>query len=212
MLLPFLAPLACAALLMGGRMLKRRVAASAKRGRATVARPQPASAGDGGVFTARVTLTEAEALEFVLVVYTYDTAGVTFPEDGNRAWAWYGTELVPPLTWKLVGSVLPTSIVIALIGLIESLMTLELVTELTKTPGDARRECLGQGLANVIAGAFGSMGGCAMIGQSMINVHSNGTRRLSGIVAAHAIGAQYPFEGNVEAKKDFQRLRSLMGI
>lgn len=63
-------------------------------------------------------------------------------------------------------------------------MTAELLTDLTKTPGNLRRECFGQGIANLFAGMFGSMGGCAMIGQSMINVHSGGTRRLSGIVAA----------------------------
>jgi len=111
-----------------------------------------------------------------------DTASVS----GNfpiPMWADSDIEL-PTVTWDFVKDVLPTSIILALIGLIESLMTAELLTELTKTPCDLRRECFGQGIANILAGMFGSMGGCAMIGQSMINVHSGGTRRLSGIIAA----------------------------
>ena len=111
-----------------------------------------------------------------------DTASVS----GNfpiPMWADSDIEL-PRFTWSFVKDILPTSIILALIGLIESLMTAELLTDLTKTPGNLRRECFGQGIANIFAGMFGSMGGCAMIGQSMINVHSGGTRRLSGIVAA----------------------------
>jgi SulP family sulfate permease len=63
-------------------------------------------------------------------------------------------------------------------------MTLSLVDEITESRGQSNRECLGQGVANVVAGFFGTMGGCAMIGQSMINVNSGGRRRLSGISAA----------------------------
>lgn len=80
--------------------------------------------------------------------------------------------------------IFPYAIILASIGLIESLMTLSLIDEVTETKGDSNRECFGQGLANVITGFFGGMGGCAMIGQSMINVNSGGRNRLSGISAA----------------------------
>lgn len=83
--------------------------------------------------------------------------------------------------------VLPYAIVIALVGLIESLLTLNLVDELTETRGMPNRECIGQGVANTVTGFFGGMGGCAMVGQSMINVKSGGRGRLSGIVAALAL-------------------------
>ncbi len=80
--------------------------------------------------------------------------------------------------------ILPYALILAAIGLIESLMTLSLVDEITETKGDSNRECLAQGGANIINGFFGGMGGCAMIGQSMINVESGGRGRASGIVAA----------------------------
>ncbi|MGK0290750.1 MAG: SulP family sulfate permease [bacterium] len=80
--------------------------------------------------------------------------------------------------------ILPYALILASIGLIESLMTLTLVDEVTNTRGQGNRECVGQGVANVVTGFFGGMGGCAMIGQSMINVNSGGRGRLSGITAA----------------------------
>ncbi len=80
--------------------------------------------------------------------------------------------------------ILPYSFIFAAIGLIESLLTLQLIDEITETQGKSNRECIGQGLANFITGLFGGMGGCAMIGQSMININSGGLGRLSGISAA----------------------------
>ena len=80
--------------------------------------------------------------------------------------------------------ILPYSAILAAIGLIESLMTLNLIDEMTETRSRPNRECLAQGLANVAAGFFGTMGGCAMIGQSMININSGARHRLSGIAAA----------------------------
>lgn len=78
----------------------------------------------------------------------------------------------------------PYALILAAIGLTESLMTLNLVDELTETRGNSNRECLAQGGANIITGFFGGMGGCAMIGQSIINIKGGGRTRLSGIVAA----------------------------
>jgi len=80
--------------------------------------------------------------------------------------------------------VLPFAFLIAAIGLIESLLTLTLIDEMTDTRGHRNRECVGQGIANTTNGLFGGMGGCAMIGQSMINLKSGGRGRLSGITAA----------------------------
>ncbi len=92
-----------------------------------------------------------------------------------------------PLSWETLRFVFPYAIILAAIGLIESLMTLNLVDELTETRGNANRECIAQGAANIVNGLFGGMGGCAMIGQSMINIQSGGRGRLSGVTAAMAL-------------------------
>jgi sulfate permease, SulP family len=89
-----------------------------------------------------------------------------------------------PLTFETLQIILPYAVIIAAIGLIESLLTLNLVGEITGQRGGASRECLAQGAANTVTGFFGGMGGCAMIGQSMINVKSGGLTRLSGTSAA----------------------------
>ncbi len=91
---------------------------------------------------------------------------------------------VVPLSWETLEIILPYSIILAAIGLIESLLTLNLVGEMTGKRGGASQECIAQGLANTATGLFGGMGGCAMIGQSMINVKSGGRTRLAGIAAA----------------------------
>ena len=80
--------------------------------------------------------------------------------------------------------IFPYSMILAAIGLIESLLTLRLVDEITESRGRGNKECIGQCVANTVTGFFGGMGGCAMIGQSMINVNSGGRGRLSGITAA----------------------------
>ena len=82
------------------------------------------------------------------------------------------------------GLVISTAFIMAAVGLIESLLTLNLVDDLTETRGSGNRECIAQGGANIVNGLFGGMGGCAMIGQSIINVNSGGRGRLSGITAA----------------------------
>ena len=88
-----------------------------------------------------------------------------------------------PLNWDTLAFIAPFSFILAAVGLIESLMTLTLIDELTETRGNSTRECLGQGVANVVTGFFGGMSGCAMIGQSIINIRSGGRGRLSGIAA-----------------------------
>ncbi len=89
-----------------------------------------------------------------------------------------------PMNLKTLGIIFPFAIVLCGVGLIESLMTLTLIDEVTETRGKGNRECIGQGAANIVCGLFGGMGGCAMIGQSLINVNSGGRGRLSGVTAA----------------------------
>ena len=89
-----------------------------------------------------------------------------------------------PFTFATLYIILPYAAILAAVGLIESLLTLNLIDAMTDTRGKPNRECMAQGSANVVAGLFGSMGGCAMIGQSMININNGARHRLSGIVAA----------------------------
>lgn len=89
-----------------------------------------------------------------------------------------------PFNFETLRIIFPYAVVLAAIGLIESLLTLTLIDEITETRGRGNKECVGQGVANVATGFFGGMGGCAMIGQSMININSGGRGRLSGITAA----------------------------
>jgi SulP family sulfate permease len=89
-----------------------------------------------------------------------------------------------PLTFETFEIILPYALILAAIGLIESLLTLNLVGEITGKRGGASQECLAQGVANTVTGFFGGMGGCAMIGQSMINVNSGGRTRIAAIAAA----------------------------
>ena len=94
--------------------------------------------------------------------------------------------LIPnvPLNFETLKIIFPYAFILAAIGLIESLLTLNLVSEITNKRGGASQECLAQGLANTVTGFFGGMGGCAMIGQSMINVKSGGRTRIAAIAAA----------------------------
>ncbi len=89
-----------------------------------------------------------------------------------------------PLTWETLRIVAPYALAMAVVGLLESLLTAKLVDDITDTPSDKAREARGQGIANVVTGLFGGMGGCAMIGQTMINVKGSGARtRLSTFLA-----------------------------
>ena len=92
-----------------------------------------------------------------------------------------------PFTLETLSIIFPYAIVLAAIGLIESLLTLSLIDDVTNTRGRGNRECVGQGIANTATGLFGGMGGCAMIGQSMININSGARGRLSGITAGFGL-------------------------
>jgi len=95
---------------------------------------------------------------------------------------WFALPQVP-LTLETLRIILPYSLTLAMVGLLESLMTAAIVDEMTDTTSDKNRECAGQGLSNITAGFFGGMAGCAMIGQSVINVSSGGRGRLSTLWA-----------------------------
>lgn len=114
--------------------------------------------------------------------------GIDVPRVGDQASIEGGLPLfhIPqvPLSWETFQIIFPYALILAAIGLIESLLTLNLVGEITNRRGGASQECLAQGASNLVTGFFGGMGGCAMIGQSMINVKSGGRTRLSGISAA----------------------------
>ncbi len=92
-----------------------------------------------------------------------------------------------PLTWETLEIIFPYSVALAVVGLLESLMTATIVDDLTDTSSDKNRECKGQGIANIGAGLLGGMAGCAMIGQSVINVKSGGRGRLSTLVAGSVL-------------------------
>jgi len=122
-------------------------------------------------------------LSFIVILFKIDTMTV-----GDLASVSGGLPVfsIPnvPFNLETLWIILPFSLTLAGIGLIESLLTLTLIDEITDTKGRPNKECFGQGLSNVTCGFFGAMGGCAMIGQSMINISSGGRGRLSGIVAA----------------------------
>lgn len=112
------------------------------------------------------------------LVYGDGTAG------GFQGLSWLTT--LPADFWSLqtLWIVLPYALILTIIGSVESLLTMTLIDDITETRGKANKECIALGAANCTAGTFGTMGGCALIGQSMINVKSGGTGRLSGITAA----------------------------
>jgi SulP family sulfate permease len=89
-----------------------------------------------------------------------------------------------PFTWESIVIIFPYAVIVAGVGLIESLLTLNIIDEITETRGRGNKEAIAQGTANILSGFFSGMGGCAMLGQSLINISSGSRARLSGIVAA----------------------------
>ncbi len=122
-------------------------------------------------------------LSFLVIVFKIETSTVGDLASVSGGMPQFSIPNVP-MNIETFWIVLPFSLTLAGIGLIESLLTLTLIDEITDTKGKPNKECVGQGLSNLTCGFFGAMGGCAMIGQSMINISSGGRGRLSGIVAA----------------------------
>ncbi len=135
-----------------------------------------------------VAIVGVSLLTYFDVVSTKTIADVLYEGTGSAsldtalpAFSWPGDIVWNTNTLLLIGG---TAVTVALVGLIESLMTLQLIDDLTETRGQGNRECFAQGGANFMSGLFGGMGGCAMIGQSLINIKSGGRGRWSGFVAA----------------------------
>ncbi|ANY07999.1 SulP family inorganic anion transporter [Pseudonocardia sp. HH130630-07] len=152
------------------------------------------------------TVVPAPLVAIVLLTGFTVVAGVAVPTVGDQgalpdSLPVLGLPAVPA-TWETLQIIGPPAIAIALVGLIESLMTAKLVDDITETHSDKTRESWGQGVANIVTGLFGGMGGCAMIGQTMINVRVGARTRLSTflagafllvlVVAAGPVVAQIP--------------------
>ncbi len=115
-----------------------------------------------------------------------------------------------PFTLETFQIILPYAAIMAAVGLIESLLTLNLIDQITETRGNSNRECLAQGSANILSGFFFGMGGCAMIGQSLINISSGARARLAGIVAALTLLMFVMFAGPLIEQVPMAALTGLM--
>jgi SulP family sulfate permease len=125
-------------------------------------------------------------ISVITIGFGIDTSTVKDTLDGGTIAAGFPPFNIPqiPYTWETLWLILPYAVIVAGVGLIESLLTLNLIDEITKTRGRSNKECIAQGAANTVTGFFSGMGGCAMLGQSLINISSGARARLSGIVAS----------------------------
>lgn len=115
-----------------------------------------------------------------------------------------------PFTWETLSIIFPYAAIVAGVGLIESLLTLNIVDEITETRGRGNKEAVAQGTANILSGFFSGMGGCAMLGQSLINVSNGARARLSGIVAAVMLLVFIMFGSGIIEKLPMAALTGLM--
>ncbi len=130
-------------------------------------------------------LTAIVVVSLIVLVGGVDTRVVNDMMAGGHMSAGLPTFAFPSIPFNLhsLTIIVPYAVILAIIGLSETLMTLSLIDEQTHTHGRGNKECVAQGISNIVSGFFKSMGGCAMIGQSMINISSGGRGRLSGITA-----------------------------
>jgi SulP family sulfate permease len=115
-----------------------------------------------------------------------------------------------PFSLETLSVIFPYALIVAGVGLIESLLTLNLIDEITETRGRGNKEAVAQGIANVVTGFFSGMGGCAMIGQSLINISSGARARLSGIVASVMLLVFIMFGANLIEQLPMAALTGLM--
>ncbi len=115
-----------------------------------------------------------------------------------------------PISWETLQIILPYAAIVAGVGLIESLLTLNIIDEITETRGRGNKEAVAQGAANILSGLFSGMGGCAMIGQSLINISAGARARLSGIVAAVMLLVFIMFGSSLIEKVPMAALTGLM--
>jgi SulP family sulfate permease len=114
------------------------------------------------------------------------------------------------LTWESLLLIAPYALIVAAVGLVESLLTLNLIDEITETRGSGNKEAVAQGIANVVTGMFSGMGGCAMIGQSLININNGARARLSGIIASIMLLVFIMFGSNLIEQVPMAALTGLM--
>jgi SulP family sulfate permease len=122
-------------------------------------------------------------ISFVVIFFDLDTKRVGDLADISGAFPSFALPDAP-LNFETLQIILPYAVIMALVGLIESLLTISVLDEMSGTRGDGNKECIAQGVGNTTCGFFGGMAGCVMIGQSIINYTSGGLGRLSGIFAA----------------------------
>ncbi len=144
-------------------------------------------------------LVSISLVTFIVVFFNLDTPTVADMLNGGHISAGLPRLGIPdvPFSFETLKIIFPFAIILAFIGLVESLMTMSLIDEKTDTRGKSNVECSSQGIANVIAGFLGGMGGCAMVGQSMISMDSGGRGRLAGIVAGITLFIFILFAGSI---------------
>lgn len=157
-------------------------------------------------------LASISLVTIIVIIFDLETPTVYDLLNGNAFSAGLPTFGIPdvPFGFDTLKIIFPFAIVLAFIGLVESLMTMSLIDEKTDTRGKSNVECSAQGTANVIAGFFGGMGGCAMVGQSMINMDSGGRGRMSGIVAGLVLFVFILFAGSIIEKIPLAALTGVM--
>lgn len=150
-------------------------------------------------------------VSFLVIFFELDTPTVLDMLNGGQMSAGFPGFGIPdvPVAFETIKIIFPFAIILAFIGLVESLMTMSLIDEKTDTRGRSNVECSAQGIANVVTGFFGGMGGCAMVGQSMINMESGGRGRWAGIVAGVTLFIFILFAGSLIEKIP---LAALVGV
>lgn len=131
------------------------------------------------------------SLVAIVTVSVIAAAGITTPTVGDLS-SVRGAFPLPhlpgvPWDWNTLAFVAPYALILSMVGLVETLMTLQLIDELTGKRGKGNRECIALGVANVVSGGFKGMGGCALVGESLINIGSGGRGRMSGVIAALSV-------------------------
>ena len=145
----------------------------------------------------------------IVVFFAIDTKTVGDIASINGGFPPFHIPMVP-FTWESIALIFPYAAIMAGVGLIESLLTLNIVDEITETRGRGNKECVAQGTANILSGFFSGMGGCAMLGQSLINVSSGARARLSGIVAAVSLLTFIMFGADLIEKLPMAALTGVM--
>jgi SulP family sulfate permease len=145
----------------------------------------------------------------IVIFFAIDTKTVGDIASINGGFPPFHIPMVP-FTWESIVLIFPYAAIMAGVGLIESLLTLNILDEITETRGRGNKECVAQGTANILSGFFSGMGGCAMLGQSLINVSSGARARLSGIVAAVSLLIFIMFGAGLIEKLPMAALTGLM--